>query len=77
MLKKSTLLSVSVFFLLFIGLSDYGYADHKPGHPPPGDGGGGGDELLDSEKNWNQPGLLFSKAMLRFAIQVSISEREA
>ena len=27
--KKSTLLSVSVFFLLFIGVSDYGYACHK------------------------------------------------
>ncbi len=27
--KKSTLLSVSIFFLLFIGLSDYGYGCHK------------------------------------------------
>ena len=29
MLKKSTLLSVSIFVLLFIGLSDYGYGCHK------------------------------------------------
>ena len=29
MLKKSTLLSVSIFFLLFIGLSDYGYGCHR------------------------------------------------
>ena len=53
MLKKSTLLSVSVFFLLFLGLSDYGYGCHKnnlthgknpgPCDPPDGgDGGGGG-----------------------------------
>ena len=33
MLKKSTLLSVSIFFLLFIGLSDYGYGCHKNGKP--------------------------------------------
>ena len=43
MLKKSTLLSVSIFFLLFIGLSDYGYGCHG-GKPPHGDcKGGGGD----------------------------------
>ena len=29
MVKKSILLSVSVFFLLFIGVSDYGYACHR------------------------------------------------
>ena len=40
MLKKSTLLFVSIFFLLFIGLSDYGYGHHRPGH---GGGPGGGD----------------------------------
>lgn len=40
MLKKSTLLSVSVFFLLFIGVSDYGYACHKG--PGSTDGGGCG-----------------------------------
>ena len=33
MLKKSTLLSVSIFVLLFIGLSDYGYGCHKNGKP--------------------------------------------
>jgi len=37
--KKSTLLSVSVFFLLFIGVSDYGYGCHRPGST---DGGGCG-----------------------------------
>jgi len=53
MLKKSTLLSVSIFFVLFIGLSDYGYGCHKnnlthgknpgPCDPPDGgDGSGGG-----------------------------------
>ena len=43
MLKKSTLLSVSIFFLLFLGLSDYGYACHggKPPHGDCGDDGGG------------------------------------
>ena len=41
MLKKSTLLFVSIFVLLFIGVSDYGYAHHKPGHS--GGPGGGGD----------------------------------
>jgi hypothetical protein len=29
MLQKSTLLSVSIFVLLFIGLSDYGYGCHR------------------------------------------------
>ncbi|MCZ6485485.1 MAG: hypothetical protein O6826_07305, partial [Acidobacteria bacterium] len=42
MLKKSTLLSVSIFFLLFISLSDYGYAGHKSTHKPGGGGGGDG-----------------------------------
>jgi len=37
--KKSTLLSVSIFFLLFIGVSDYGYGCHRPGST---DGGGCG-----------------------------------
>ena len=40
MLKKSTLLFIGTFFLLFIGVSDYGYADHKD--KPHGGGGGGG-----------------------------------
>jgi hypothetical protein len=40
MLKKSTLLSVSIFFLLFIGLSDYGYGCHRG--PDSHDGGGCG-----------------------------------
>ena len=48
MLKKSTSLFVSIFFLLFIGLSDYGYADHKPGHNKGGGGGGGGDKYTVS-----------------------------
>ncbi len=39
MLKKSTLLFIGTFFLLFIGLSDYGYGHHRPGH-----GGGPGDD---------------------------------
>ena len=55
MLKKSTLLCLSVF-LLFIGLSDYGYGCHRDdsnGKPIPhrnkpckddGGGGGGGGE---------------------------------
>ena len=51
MLKKSTLLSVSIFFLLFIGLSDYGYGCHRDdasgdpiqhGSKPCNGGGGGG-----------------------------------
>jgi len=55
MLKKSTLLSVSIFFVLFIGVSDYGYGCHKmvdgdpaphgnrgPCDPPDGGGDGGG-----------------------------------
>jgi len=50
MLKKS--LFIGTFFLLFIGLSDYGYGCHKenmthgknPGPCDPPDGGGGGDE---------------------------------
>ena len=46
MLKKSTLLSVSVFFLLFSGVSDYGYGHHRPGHGGGLGGGGGGDEVL-------------------------------
>ncbi len=43
MLKKSTLLFVSIFFLLFLGLSDYGYACHggKPPHGDCEDNGGG------------------------------------
>ena len=41
MLKKSTLLFVSICLLLFIGLSDYGYAHHRVGH---GGGGGGVDD---------------------------------
>ncbi len=48
MLKKSTLLSVSIFFLLFIGLSDSGYACHDgEKHNAPGTpcGGGGGGEV--------------------------------
>ena len=36
MLKKSTLFSVSIFFLLFIGLSDYGYGCHKGGNDTKG-----------------------------------------
>jgi len=31
MLKRSTLLSVSICFLLVLGLSDYGYGCHRPG----------------------------------------------
>ena len=51
MLKKSTLLSVSIFFLLFIGLSDYGYGCHKGEKHGKFTGcdeqsGGGGDEVL-------------------------------
>jgi len=42
MLKKSTLLFIGTFFLLFIGLSDYGYGHHRPGHS--GGGGGGVDD---------------------------------
>ena len=42
MLKKSTLLSVSIFLVLFIGLSDYGYGCHG-GKPPHGDYKGGDD----------------------------------
>ena len=51
MLKKSTLLFVSIFVLLFIGLSDYGYGCHKGDphgrspdpcpDPDPSPGGGG------------------------------------
>ena len=47
MLKKSTLLFLSVFLLLFIGLNDYGYGCHggKPPHGACGDKGDkGGDE---------------------------------
>ena len=46
MLKKSTLLSVSIFFLLFIGLSDSGYACHigKKHKSPFADCGGGVDD---------------------------------
>ena len=45
--KKSTLLSVSIFVLLFIGLSDYGYGCHKGdgvqhGQKPCNDGGDSG-----------------------------------
>ena len=42
MLKKP--LFVSIFVLLFFGLSDYGYAVHKTSHNPGGPGGGRGDE---------------------------------
>ena len=38
MLKKS--LFIGTFFLLFIGLSDYGYGHHRPGHNKGGDDGG-------------------------------------
>ncbi len=50
MLKKSTLLSVSIFLALFIGLSDYGYGCHEgdkhklPFAPCGGGGGSTGDE---------------------------------
>ncbi len=50
MLKKSTLLFVSIFFLLFIGLSDYGYGCHKGDGVQHGqklcNGSGGDDEGL-------------------------------
>ena len=42
MLKKSTLLFVSIFVLLFIGLSNYGYGHHRIGHDKGGGGGGNG-----------------------------------
>ena len=40
--KKSTLLTVSIFFVLFMGLSDYGYGHHRDGHNKGGDDGGDG-----------------------------------
>ena len=54
MLQKSTLLSVSIFVLFFIGLNDYGYGCHKDQPhgkdtvclpPEPGPPGGGGGSL--------------------------------
>ena len=36
MLRESTLLFIGAFFLLFIGLSDYGYGCHKPGNDKKG-----------------------------------------
>ena len=38
MLKKSTLLFIGTFFLLFIGVSDYGYGCHKGGNDSKGCG---------------------------------------
>ena len=62
MLKKSTLLSVSVFFLLFIGLNTPSYACHGggPPHPPDcGKGKGGGkthNPTVTTEVQWGGEG---------------------
>ena len=59
MLKKSTLLFIGTFFLLFIGLSDYGYAHHRLGHVRGGDDGGG--EAAEYSVTITGPGCLQSK----------------
>ena len=66
MLKKSTLLSVSIFVLLFIGLSDYGYGCHKDDQPhgkftecdppdprPPGGGDDGGTDKYSAKVHFD------------------------
>jgi len=67
MLKKSTLLFVSILFLLFIGLSDYGYGCHRnnlthgknpkecdpePPEPPPDDEGTTGTPVIVTFDDW-------------------------
>ena len=66
MLKTSTLLSVSIFFLLFMGLSDHGYGCHRDTgegpipHGPKGDcsGGGGGGGQGGGDGNQVTPAVI-------------------
>ncbi len=51
MLKKSTPLFVSIFVLLFVGLSDYGYGCHKGGNDSKGCGGGGEEDTTSGQKS--------------------------
>jgi len=88
MLKTSRLLFVSIFILLFIGLSDYGYGCHKKdgngnpiqhGQTPCGgggdDGGGGGvvkPKSVEIDVQWGEMGGLVVEAEPRHCVLVAL-----